>query len=186
MISQCRTCPAAPENENKWSQSFDIRPHRWCRQMVQSYWPCGANVPSWEGTLGRQCALIGGHIGATWQIQLNSCFLWPTWIHNPNGKLIASTVLHSSRRSVIWANWRHLVNTIEPVLPSANQSPQPKRLIDQFSHFCTAHGRKSGLHFTMGTPFPKIAPSHGGRRPHVTHDSLGPSKPTTQTASRLV
>jgi len=30
-----------------------------------------------------------------------------------------------------------------------------------FSRFCTANGRKS-LCFTMGDPFPKIAPSHGG------------------------
>jgi len=59
------------------------------------------------------------------------------------------------------AHWRHLVNAIELVLPSAHLNPQPKRQIDQFSHFCTAHGRKSP-HFTMGNPFPKIAPSHGG------------------------
>ena len=32
----------------------------------------------------------------------------------------------------------------------------------------------------------KIAPSSGGCGPHLTHDSLGPSKPTTQMASRSV
>jgi len=26
----------------------------------------------------RQCALLCGHIGATWRIRLNLCFLWPT------------------------------------------------------------------------------------------------------------
>ena len=50
-----------------------------------------------------------------------------------------------------------LPNTIELVLPSAYPSPQPTRQIDRFSHFCTAHGRKS-LYFTMGAPFPKNCP----------------------------
>jgi len=54
-----------------------------------------------------------------------------------------------------------LANTTKLVLPSAHLSPQPKRQIDQFSRFCTAHRRKS-LYFTMGAPFPRIAPSHGG------------------------
>jgi len=49
----------------------------------------------------------------------------------------------------------------------------------------TAHGRKS-TYFTMGTPFPKIAPFHGGSGPYLLHDSLSQSKPTTQTASRSV
>ena len=43
----------------------------------------------------------------------------------------------------MWAHWRHLANTIELVLPSAHSSPQPKRQIDRFSRFCTAHGRVS-------------------------------------------
>ena len=30
----------------------------------------------------------------------------------------------------------------------------------------------------------RIAPSYGGSGPHLTHDALGPCKPTTQTASR--
>jgi len=30
-------------------------------------------------------------------------------------------------------------NTIELVLPSAHESPQPKRQIDRFSRFCRAH-----------------------------------------------
>jgi len=32
-------------------------------------------------------------------------------------------------------HWRNLANTIELVLPSAHPSPQPKRQINQFSHF---------------------------------------------------
>ena len=34
-----------------------------------------------------------GYIGDTWRTQLNSCFLWPTWVHNPNGKSIGLAVL---------------------------------------------------------------------------------------------
>jgi len=33
-----------------------------------------------------------GYIGATWQIRLNSCFLQPTRVHNPNGKWITSAI----------------------------------------------------------------------------------------------
>jgi len=70
----------------------------------------------------------------------------------------------------MWALWRHLANTIELVLPSANPIPQPKRQIDRFSRSGTAHGRKSlygsaafaqmtaecpyRAYFTMGRPFP--------------------------------
>jgi len=55
------------------------------------------------------------------------------------------------------AHWRHLANTSKLVLPSAHPSPQPKRQIDRFSHFCTPHGWKS-LYFTMGATFPKNYP----------------------------
>jgi len=37
-----------------------------------------------------------------------------------------------------------------------------------------------------GCPFPQIVPSHGRSGPHLTYESLGQSKPTTQTASLLV
>jgi len=35
----------------------------------------------------------------------------------------------------------NVANTTELVFPLAHLSPQPKRQIDQFSHFCTAHSR---------------------------------------------
>jgi len=81
-------------------------------------------------------------------------------------------------------HWHHLANMIELVLPSAHRSPQPEWQIDQFSCFCTAHSRKS-LYFTMGNPFPQNFPfPWGNLDPHLTHGSLGPSEPTTQTASQ--
>jgi len=64
----------------------------------------------------------------------------------------------------IWAHWRYVANTVQLVLPSAFSSQQHKRQIDRFSRFSTAHGRKS-LCFTIGDPFPKIAPSHGDLDP---------------------
>jgi len=70
-------------------------------------------------------------------------------------------------------HWRHLANTIELVLAWAHPSLQPKRQLDWFSRFCTAHGRKS-LYFTKGAPFSKIGPSHGVSGPHLTHDSSEP------------
>jgi len=72
----------------------------------------------------------------------------------------------------MWAHWRHLANMIELLLPSAHPSPQPKRQIDRFSCFCTAHDRKS-LYFTMGNPFPQIAPSHEGYGPHSSPSPKG-------------
>jgi len=38
----------------------------------------------------RQCALPSEHIGETWRIRLNLCFLRPSRVHNPNGKSIGS------------------------------------------------------------------------------------------------
>ena len=38
------------------------------------------------------------------------------------------------------------------MLPCADPRPKPKRHLDQFSHFCTAHCTVS-LYFTMGRPY---------------------------------
>jgi len=70
-------------------------------------------------------------------------------------------------------------------LPSAHPSPQTKRQIERFSHFCTAHGKVSS-----GMPGHVLSPNNclftWGSGPHLTHDSLGLSMPTTETASRSV
>ena len=78
------------------------------------------------------------------------------------------------------AHWRHLANTMELVLPSAHPGPQPKRQIDRFSRFYTAHGTNS-LYFTMGAPFSKSCPfprgsgppSYGARSTKTSYWSLG-------------
>jgi len=60
------------------------------------------------------------------------------------------------------AYWRHLANTIEPVLPLAHRSPQPKRHLDWFSRFCTDDRKVPAIRYN-GTPLPlKTAPFHGG------------------------
>jgi len=61
----------------------------------------------------------------------------------------------------VCAHWRHLVNTIELVLPSGHPSPQSKRQIDRFSRSCISHGRKSLCLHAVGYSFPKIALSDG-------------------------
>jgi len=72
----------------------------------------------------------------------------------------------------IWAHWHHLANMIELVLPSAHPSPQPKRQIDRFSRFCTAHDRVSILYNRRPFP-PKLPLLVGGFGPHLTR-VLGP------------
>jgi len=76
----------------------------------------------------------------------------------------------------IWANWRHMANTIELVLPSVHPSPQPKWQVDQLSRFCTAHGRKS-LYITMSAPFPKNCSLLWGIWIHLIYYSLVYPKP---------
>jgi len=64
--------------------------------MVKVIWHKTMSLPQTDSsvTFARwyQCALPCGHIGTTWQIWLKLCFLWPTQVHNPNGKLISSAI----------------------------------------------------------------------------------------------
>jgi len=100
----------------------------------------------------------GSHGWVAWiWVPSNTCFLGHTRVHNPNDISIGSAVFAQLTAECRRAHWRHLVNTIELVLPSAHSSPQPKRQIDRFSRFCTAHSRKS-VYFTIGALFPKNCP----------------------------
>jgi len=102
------------------------------RRMVQSYSPCGANVPSWNHLPNR----------------LNLCFLRPTRVYNP-----------SSRQSVvrqIGATWRVWLNfcfvPAESTTQVASGSVQP----------CLHRWLQSVPILFNGTPLlVKIAPSHG-------------------------
>ena len=69
-----------------------------------------------------------------------------------------------STGSIVFARWRQCalpcgrIGTTWQMFPSAHTCLQPKRQIDQFSRFCTAHGRKSlycivGDHFLQNHPF---------------------------------
>jgi len=66
------------------------------------------------------------------------------------------------------------------MVPSAHSSPQPKRHLDRFSHFCTVHGDcRRGC---LGKSFPlKIAFRTRGPGPHLIHTSLDPPESITQT-----
>ena len=134
---------------------------------------------------------------------LNLCFLRPTQVLNQNCKSIGLAIFAQLMAKCHQVHWRHLsntikivhigalwlflANTIELVLPLAQPSPQPKRRFNRFSLFWTTHSRKS-QYFTAGDPFPQSCPFSLGITvyPHLIRDSLGQSKPTIQTASRLV
>ena len=64
------------------------------------------------------------------------------------------------------------------ILPWAHPSPQPKRHLDRFSHFCTTRSRES----QRAVAFPI---TRGSER-HLIYASLGPPKSTKQMASRSV
>jgi len=84
------------------------------------------------------------------------------------------------------AHWRNLANMIELVLSVVHPSPQRKRQIDWFGHFCIALGRVSS-----GMPghilFPNNCPfAWWICTTYLVHNFLGPYKLITQTASRSV
>jgi len=83
------------------------------------------------------------------------------------------------------ASWRHLIYMTEIVFPSAHPSPQPKRQIDRFSHFCTALGRvSSGM---PGHVFShNNCPFQWGIWAPSIHASLHPTESITQMVSRSV
>jgi len=91
--------------------------------------------------------------------------------------------------SIVFARLRqYVLHLIHAMLPCTQRVHIPIgiSILDRFSRFSTTHGIDA-LHFTMGCPFPlKIALSHRGSEPHLTHASLGPPESTTQTACRSV
>jgi len=82
-------------DEIAWTRSICIGVYEQ-QQVVKVIWHKPTSPPKTESSIvftrWRQCALTWEHIGATWQVPLNLCFLWPTRIHNPNNKSIGSAV----------------------------------------------------------------------------------------------
>jgi len=68
----------------------------WCKAALPRQMDGSVVFGRW-----RQCALPWWHIGATWGIQLNLCFLRPTQVHNPKFQTANRSFqpfLHSSRK----------------------------------------------------------------------------------------
>jgi len=141
---------------------------------------------------------MGGHIGATWQIPLNLCFLRPTRVHNLNGKSIGSAdsaqLTAESPYTLQWvtlspkiAPFRgvdldpHLIhdslNQTEPTIQMASRSVQ------LFSHRWP-QGVSILYNGTPLSPFKLPLPMGGDLDPHVIDGSLGPPESSTQMASQ--
>jgi len=114
----------------------------------------------------------------------NTWFLWSTRVHIPNDTCIGSTVLHSSRRSV-------LMFYKEPPLPLPQNCPfawgiwvpynawfrlsqLPER--HRFIHFCRAHSRDrptdNAMYPSVATGRIWLALRYGGLIIHDTHQEM--------------
>ena len=84
-----------------------------------------------------------------WQDRITAADGWLNHIHQ-----VAPT------SPPMWAHWHHLANTIElaSIGPPESTTQTANRSVKPFLH----SSRHKSLYFTMGDPFPKIAPSHGG------------------------
>jgi len=117
------------------------------------------------------------HTGATWHI-LNLCFLWPTRVHNPNGKLIGLavfaqltaeslyTVFGATFRQNCPIPWGHLdLHLTHAFLVPSEPATQ------------MAFRSQSALYFTIACPVPlKTTPSHGGLGPQSNTWFPGPTR----------
>ena len=137
------------------------------------------------------------HIGATWQIRLNLCFLRPTQVHNPNGKLTGSAIFAQlkveCRQACRGMSFPPIIapshgrpfpilklplpmGHLDPiwyVICWAHQSPKLKQHLDQFSLFCTDNYPI----LYNGSPLPplKITPSYRGCGPPSNTWFSGPT-----------
>jgi len=90
-------------NSNKWS----VICHK------------AASLPPTDCSIAFAKYVLVRHIGTTWRIRFNLCFLRPARVHNPNASRPVQPVLHSSRQKV-------------PILynghPFHNNCPLPRRI----------------------------------------------------------
>jgi len=110
-------------------------------QVVKVIWHETASLLQTDGSVIFARWRQRGHIGATWLIWLNLCFLRPTRVHNPNGKYWSvQPYLHSLRQKVpILYNGRPFPQKLPlPIgesemasntIPWAHPNPQPKHIM---------------------------------------------------------
>ena len=141
-----------------------------------------------------QCPSPCGHIGATWRIQLNFCFLRSTRVHNPNGKSIGSDVsaqitaespytlqlatLSPKLLLFVGGSGPHLIHDSlgqsQPTIQTASQSVQLISYRWPQSVTILYNGRP----FTQSCPFPWGDLDH-----HLINGSSGQPESSTQMAS---
>jgi len=172
------------------------------KQLVIVIWHKAASPQETDFSVvfARWCqhTLPSGHIGATWRIQLNLCFLQPISVHNPNGKSVGSAIfvqLMAERRQ---AHWHHLPNVIELVhidatcrirlnlcflQPTRVHNPNGKSICSAVFAQLTA-----GSPYTLkwAAPSPKLLLPMGGSGIPSNTLSVGQPKSTTQAASQSV
>ena len=154
--------------------------------MVKVIWHKAASLPQTDGSVvfacWRQCALMGGHIGATWRIQLNLCFLWPTQVDNQMANRFVLPFLHSSWHSVVghalspnncpfaWVCGPHLIHA--SLGPAEFITQMSSRSIQSFLH----SPQQSVAMLYNGLPLPpQNCPFCGGCGPHLIVPGVHPS-----------
>ena len=102
-----------PESRHRYSQAT---PHlswvSWCTTEERD--PIITRSSNFTTGRTRKIQWYWEHIGATWQIRLNLCFLRPTPVHNPNGKSIGSAVLAQLTAESLYLQWVLLSSKIAP------------------------------------------------------------------------
>jgi len=100
-------------------------------------WRKTTSLPQTDGSIvfarWRQCTHMGEHIGATWRIRLNLCFLQHAGVHSPNGKSIGSAIsAHLTAESPYTLQWATLSRKRDPSrvgigIPSISWFLEPDR-----------------------------------------------------------
>jgi len=123
----------------------------------------------------------------------NTCFLGLIWVHSTNSISTGSAIFAQLTPECRWGmpgqvlspkNSPFAWGDLNAYFIHGYLSPQPKRQLDRFHRFYTAHSRKS-LYFIMGRPFSpsKVPLSMGRSGHHLIHGSYSPREPITQTTS---
>jgi len=106
-------------------KEFDIRPHRRCTRTVQFYSPAGANV---------QLHLIHASFGPPESTSQMASRSVPPFLHSSRHRVSYFTVALLSPFKIA-----PLHGDLDPIVPRTHLSPQLKRHLSWFSHFCRVH-----------------------------------------------